>query len=142
MANRIKKLTTVQLLADFPLLLFKETTEDYPGRDASTIYVNTNTGTIGPQSDNIGTYRFSFRRVGASGPWQPLNNLGLANGDKVTMWCHSVGLGGWKSLEAPPDTARQACFNKATKELKFNTEKVALSPDSGFEPASFNIEFV
>ncbi|KAL8827956.1 MAG: hypothetical protein Q9170_006804 [Blastenia crenularia] len=130
------------LLADYPLLLFKETTEDYPGKDASTMYVDTATGALGPQSDMVANHRFSFRRVGASGNWQPLNNLGLANGDKVTIWCHSVGLGGWKSLEEPPSGAYQAYFNKETKELNFNTENFKLSIAPGFEPATFNLEFL
>ena len=111
---------------------------DFPGRDASTIYVNKETGTLGPQVDNRGPYRFSFRKAGESTAiWQPSRRIELINGDKVTLWCHSLGKGGWTSLQSPPSEANQAYFNKITKDVKFNITNV-----DEFEPAIFNIEFV
>ena len=138
----IKSLTIPQLTADYPLLLFQDNTHSFPGRDASTIYVDSATGALGPQSDNKGPYRFSFRKVGSAGVWQPLSNIELLNGDKVTMWCHSIGRGGWTSLNNPPFEAYQAYFNKETKEVKVDKDSVKLSAVVGYEPAIFNVEFV
>lgn len=131
-----------QLNADYPLLLFTPPTHKFPGRDASTVYVDKATGILGPQSDLKGPYRFSFRKVGRTGTWQPLSSLALVNGEQVTWWCHTLGRGGWTSLDKPPSDAYQAYFNKTTKDLKFETDSVKLSAVVGYEPATFNVEFV
>lgn len=139
---RIKLLTIPQLRADYPLLLFQEKTHSFPGRDASTVYVDEETGVLGPQSHNKGPYRFSFRKLDSPKVWQPLSDIEFVNGDQVTMWCHSVGLGGWTSLDEPPDEAHQAHFNKQTKEVKVATGSAKLTAVVGYEPAIFNIEFL
>ena len=101
-------------------------------------------GALGPQSDMKGPYRFSFRKLGKTGttPWQPLSNIALVNGDQVTWWCHTLGQGGWTSLDKPPSNAYQAYYNKTTKDLKFETDNVKLSAVVGYEAAKFNIEIV
>ena len=132
----------MKLLADYPLLLFNELKYDFPGRDANTVYVDNATGTLGPQTHGMGAYRFSFRKAGRIGRWQPTNGIELVNGDKVTMWCHSIGRGGWTALSNSPSEAYQAQINQVTKEVRFNTENATLSTVVGFEPAVFTMEFI
>ncbi|KAI3319476.1 hypothetical protein HD806DRAFT_260931 [Xylariaceae sp. AK1471] len=130
------------LLGDYPLLLFKDDTYKTPGRDANTVYVTKADGVLRQQTNNNGPFRFSFRKEGATGIWMPLSNAQISNGDKVTLWCHSVGQGGWKSLHEPPSTAYQAVFNKGKGDLRINTSDTTFSSIIGYDPAIFAIEFV
>ncbi|RSL63464.1 hypothetical protein CEP54_005264, partial [Fusarium duplospermum] len=129
----------IKLLEDYPLLLFKDSTIQTPGRDASTLFVNKANGELVPQQENRGPNRFSFRKVGSDGIWRPLNELTIKNGDKVTMWCHSLGQGGWKSLNDPPTCAVQAMFNK---DVRFNVPKETFTAVTGYTPAIFTVEYI
>ena len=97
---------------------------------------------MGPQTADKGSYRFSLRKATDNRPWNPKAAVELVNGEKVSLWCHSLGLGGWKSLDEPPLEARRAFWNKETKVLEFETAKAVHSAVGGFEPAVFKVEFV
>ncbi|RTE84716.1 hypothetical protein BHE90_000713 [Fusarium euwallaceae] len=127
------------LPADYPLLLFKDSALRTPGRDASTIFVNKTNGELVPQQENRGPNRFSFRKVESDGRWRPLNGSTIKNGDKVTLWCHSLGEGGWKSLNDPPTSAVQAMFNK---DVRFNVPKETFTAVNGYAPAVFTVEYI
>lgn len=133
-----------QLLADYPLLLFLDTgtVPKFPGRDASTVYVDRESGFLGPQAANKGPYRFSLQKYGSTGAWNPLAAVKLVNGEEVSLWCHSIDVGGWRSLNEPPSQARQAFWNQQTKSLELDTAKLKHSTVGGYEPAKFVVEIV
>ncbi len=106
------------------------------------MYVDRETGALGPQTANKGQFRFSLRKSGSTGNWNPTAAAKIINGQKVTLWCHSIGLGGWRSLNEPPSNAYQAFWKKSTKVLEFDTAKATHSAVGGFEPADFVVEFV
>ncbi|UPK92921.1 hypothetical protein LCI18_003856 [Fusarium solani-melongenae] len=108
-----------------------------PGRDADTIFVNKNNGELVPQQENRGPNRFSFRKLESSGTWKPLNGSTIKNGDKVTLWCHSLGEGGWKSLDDAPQKAVQAMYNK---DVRFNVPSQTFTSVNGYQPAIFTVE--
>lgn len=125
------------------MFLFKDDALKFPGMDASTVYVNKANGVIGPQTDNKGPYRFSFRKQGATGQWRPLNNLTITNGEKITLWCHSLGIGAWKDLNNDlPSDASKTMYNPTSGELRVNTSQVTFTEMVGYEQAVFNVEFV
>ncbi|KAI8716751.1 MACPF domain-containing protein [Fusarium sp. LHS14.1] len=129
----------INLLGDYPLLLFKDDARRTPGRDANTIFVNKTNGELVPQQENRGPSRFSFRKLESSGKWQPLNGSTIRNGDKVALWCHSLGEGGWKSLNDAPSSAVQAIFNK---DVRFNVPSQTFTAVNGYAPAVFTVEYV
>lgn len=132
-----------QLLADFPLLLFEGDTYERPGRDASTVWVN-ESGILRPQTDPRGPYRFSLRKTGAKGVWNPTAGQVLANGDKVNLWCHSLGKGGWKSINAgdAPTEAYEVFYNTEGGVVQFETAQATLTAVTGWQEAEFVAEFV
>ncbi|KAJ4193091.1 hypothetical protein NW767_010375 [Fusarium falciforme] len=127
------------LSEDYPLLLFKGDARQAPGRDASTIFVNKTNGELVPQQENRGPNRFSFRKLESSGRWKPLNGSTIKNGDKVTLWCHSLGEGGWKSLDDAPESAVQAMYNK---DVRFNVPSQTFTAVNGYAPAIFTVEYI
>lgn len=101
-----------------------------------------NTGTLTPQQENRGPSRFSFRKLYSSGQWQPLNGSTIKNGDTVTLWCHSLGEGGWTSLKEPPTSAVQAMYNESLGTVRFNVPNQTFTPVSGYSPAVFTVEYI
>ncbi|KAF3385422.1 hypothetical protein F1880_002090 [Penicillium rolfsii] len=130
------------LLADYPLLLFEGDAPTHPGRDAHTVYVDRSTGALGPQTAKRGPCRFSLRKVGSSGQWKPLASEKILNGEKVTMWCHSLGSGPWTSLNQAPTQAYQAFWNSESKTLEFDTPKATHSAVGGAVAAELVVEYI
>lgn len=68
---------------------------------------------------NVGNCRFSLRSVTRSGAWKP--NLAdkdalISDGDEVHLYCHSLGLGPYASLQRPPSFATPASYRKRSDE--------------------------
>ena len=110
-----------------------------------TVYVDSDEGRIHPQKADCGAYRFSFRRPGRKGRWQP-SSAPLHNGDEVYLYCHSLGLGPYPNIEAPPDKASQAFCKQDSDEIRFglnvDADGIAALTTKGWTPAVFTVEFV
>lgn len=63
-----------------------------------------------PVSSPARTWRFSLRRISELGQWNPAKNAlpespGIMSGDKVKLFCHSLGLGPFATFLSPPSSA-------------------------------------
>lgn len=117
-----------------------------PGLDVKTMFVEkdgVSVGALRSQNDprDRSAYRFSFRREGASGAWNPAAQVKISNGDSVTWWCHSLGKGAWADVNNPPLEAYQMYRKKADDSLLFETPGQTLSSNADWEPAVFQLEF-
>ena len=60
-------------------------------------------GKIRDEAHGTAVCRFSFRKDGETGPWRPQRSgLDIKSGEKVNLYCHSVGLGPFSDCESPP----------------------------------------
>ena len=68
----------------------------------------------------------------------------LANGDKVTLWCHSLGKGGWKSINGSdaPTEAYEAFYSRVGGMVQFETAQATLTAVTDWYEAEFVAEFV
>jgi hypothetical protein len=71
------------------------------------MFVSSDGGLEPPEVPPGDINRFSFRRAGATGKWNPsMNPLQiLKSGDSVNLYCHSVGVGPYGSILKPPAEA-------------------------------------
>ncbi|ORY14655.1 hypothetical protein BCR34DRAFT_224280 [Clohesyomyces aquaticus] len=97
-----------------------------------TVWVDESTGTLKPEENSRnGTFRFSFRKNGVTGAWDPNAQTKILSGDSVSLWCHSLNYGWWKNITSPPTDAYRAWWNATQKILVFQTGKVSWDPAWG-----------
>jgi hypothetical protein len=58
---------------------------------------------------------FSLRLAGAAGQWSPSRKILLKSGDKVDLYCHSIGLGPYLNPNMPPTCASPALVIKGNE---------------------------
>jgi hypothetical protein len=62
-------------------------------------------GKIKNEEHSAAVCRFSFRKHGKEGAWQPFPGQAIESGENVNLYCHSVGLGPFSDINSPPAEA-------------------------------------